>query len=310
MDAEKINKSTKLNISNVNFPVAFMFEPEQYRKTTKLNLPNYQDPREVLKYNINQLRTAAEGIILGNSQKPLDIRTALLALGVNGKIIYNPLYQSYNSMSSFRLGESDDPGKTAVKYIIEPCEKEMRRPNAAEFSADWTRKPHFNIPKPIQWLVKDPSIPGHIRTELEKRPNYLTEITRETLNAGDFCFDFKLQPFVDHKNTPVEDPSVLWVSSEDERSYWSGLAKNIPESSLRPAAIEVRKVSEPITVAKLNLTKTLVSNDVCEDLQFTVWENVPDVHKPLGVSNRMRWFAYRASFDTRSSLNQSSAPRK
>jgi hypothetical protein len=304
--AAEMNEATVFNMANVDFPVAFMFDPVQYRKTIELTSPDFEAVRADLGYDLSQLRVAAEALLLGNDDNGFDLRTVLLALAVNGKIIYNPLFQRYNSMSVFRLGTQDDPEKTAVKYLLEPCERELQRRSerGTDAWAEWTRKPHFQLPGFLD-VLPDLGIPLLVQFDLDDRPDYLAEHARETLDGGDFCFQLRVQPFVDEANTPVEDPTVTWISSEDDRERLDFAASIVPASIIEPTPVDFddRAVSDPIKVAEIVIHRQEVDTLTCEDLSFSVWDNVPVAHKPMGIANRMRWFAYRDSKHNRDEIN-------
>ena len=305
--APDMNDQTVLNLANVDFPVAFMFDPVQYRRTIELTSPDFDDVRADIGYDLSQLRVGAEALLLGNEDNGLDLRTLLLALGVNGKIIYNPLFQRYNSMSVFRLGSQDDPDKTAVKYLLEPCERELDRrfDQGTDAWAEWTREPHFQLPGFLD-VLPDLDIPLLVQLDLDDRPDYLAEHARQTLDDGDFCFQLQVQPFIDETNTPVEDPTVYWLNSEEDRERFSFAGRIVPESIIEPTPVDFaeREVSNPVKVAEVTVRRSELEAATCEDLSFSVWDNVPQAHKPMGIANRMRWFAYRNSKENRDSINQ------
>lgn len=102
----------------------------------------------------------------------------------------------------------------------------------------------------------------------EHKDHYLREKLAEALKAGDVCFDFCIQLFVDEKRTPIEDAYIEWKESD----------------------------SPPIEIAQLIIPKQMIDSqlqDEIEHISFTPW-NTKDF-TPLGLINLARKKVYDAS---------------
>jgi catalase len=137
-------------------------------------------------------------------------------------------------------------GNTAVKYSAIPCEK----------------------PQSIY-----PENPGD---------NYLSENLAKHLESRDACFKFAVQPYVNDRSTPVEDPMVEWKESDSPFT-------------------EVATIQIP--VQKFNSNE---QQQFCENLSFTPWHSLPE-HRPLGNLNRARKKVYEAT--SRKRHLENNAPR-
>jgi hypothetical protein len=98
------------------------------------------------------------------------------------------------------------------------------------------------------------------------RPNFLREEMQAELN-GEGCFELVVQPQVEGKNMPVEDPTVLW--SERDSPFVKVATVTVP-----PQEFETER-----------------QNDFCESLSFSPWHALP-AHRPIGGLNRVRKAVY------------------
>lgn len=170
------------------------------------------------------------GGLLGKVRIPfaLGFRGSRIALHMVGKRIANPLQTRYWSMVPYQLGTG--AGRQAVKYSVRSCT-----------------------------AVRDPmpAKPG---------PDYLREAMRTTLQRGDACLEFLVQPRTSDA-----------MSVEDAMTEW-------PE-----AQAPFYPVARIVVPAQVFDTPT--QNQFCENLSFTPWHALP-AHKPLGVTNRLRKVIY------------------
>ncbi|NBW81933.1 catalase, partial [bacterium] len=97
--------------------------------------------------------------------------------------------------------------------------------------------------------------------------NYLSENLAKHLESREACFRFAVQPYVDDKSTPVENPMVEWKESVS------------PFTEVATIQIPVQKFNAP------------EQQEFCENLSFTPWHSLPE-HKPLGNLNRARKKVY------------------
>jgi hypothetical protein len=113
IDPVDINRKGLLDILTINFPIFFINSPPVYAQVNEafLKLTDNEDA------HIEHLLSDFKAIF----RSGMNAWERELALNVNGSIIYNPLYQKYYSMVPSRLGKRNDPDRTAVKYLWEPC---------------------------------------------------------------------------------------------------------------------------------------------------------------------------------------------
>ena len=100
-----------------------------------------------------------------------------------------------------------------------------------------------------------------------RRPDFLREEMRAELQKGPACFDLMVQPQVQGKNMPIEDPTVLW--SERDSPFVPVARVTVPQQEF----------------------DTPQQNAFCEQLSFSPWHAVPDL-RPLGGLNRVRKAVY------------------
>ena len=102
-------------------------------------------------------------------------------------ISFQPLQtNTYWSRTSYKFGDS------SIRYLLRPSEG-MKVLSAAE------------------------QLSGVLRSLLQGAPqkeDYLREKLKEGLRAGEVCFDFCIQLFVDEKKTPIEDAFIEWKESD------------------------------------------------------------------------------------------------
>jgi hypothetical protein len=347
MTAREIEEATLLNMANINFPVTFMFNPHQYNAIIHSVAPD-PDATVVPETLLQRIAARFENrefdllirAALGEEGFDLtdpDVRTVLLLVAMNGKLILNPLFQEYHSMSAYRLGgEAHGPRDAlAVKYLLRP---EPGQPDEDLYTRDWTdiARPHLdvedveNCQEEIAAFVQDRRelLPQDQRDRLTPE-EYLRPMGEHYLSERPFSYRFALHRFLSFADTPTEDPTVQWFASEEERDRYgqmwerlradlrqklrlslldsllpenTGLLQSVVEPAARPF-MERAADNPPADVARLTLDRLTDDNrideTVAEQLSFNVWQRVPVLHKPLGRVNRMRHFSYQASLDAR-----------
>ena len=158
----------------------------------------------------------------------LGLRGALIALKTSRKKIANPLQTRYWSTVPYQLGTGLH--RRAVKYSARACTA---------------------IANPL------PNSPG---------PNFLRDALRTTLQDGDACMEFLVQPRTSIELS-VEDSMTEWT--EQEAPFYRVATIHIPRQ-----AFDTRE-----------------QNTFCETLSFNPWHALPE-HRPLGVTNRLRKVIY------------------
>lgn len=158
----------------------------------------------------------------------LGLRGALIALKSSRKKISNPLQTRYWSTVPYQLGTG--PNRQAVKYSVRVCSA----------TAD-----------PL------PDRPG---------PNFLRDALRTTLQIGDACMEFLVQPRTSVELS-VEDSMTEWT--EREAPFYKVATIHIPRQTF----------------------DTPDQNALCEALAFNPWHALPE-HRPLGITNRLRKIVY------------------
>jgi hypothetical protein len=111
--------------------------------------------------------------------------------------------------------------------------------------------------------------------------NYLSENLARHLESRDACFKFAVQPYVNDRVTPVENPMVEWKESDSPFT-------------------EVATIHIPMQ--KFNSDE---QREFCENLSFTPWHSLPE-HRPLGNLNRARKKVYEATSRKRHLENNAS----
>ena len=151
-----------------------------------------------------------------------------IALETRNSKISNPLQTRYWSMVPYQLGAG--PSRQAVKYSVRAC---------------------TSVADPM------PKEPGH---------DFLRGALRNTLQSGDACMEFLVQPRTsDHMD--VEDSRIEW--KEAQAPFYKIASIRIPQQ----------------------VFDTPEQNAFCENLSFTPWHALPE-HQPLGVTNRLRKIIY------------------
>ncbi len=173
---------------------------------------------------------------------PFDLgaKGTLIALKTRHSIISNPLQTRYWSMVPYQLGTG--PERQAVKYSARACSS----------AAD-----------PV------PKHPAH---------DYLREALRGTLQTGDACMEFLVQPRTSD-SMDVEDSRIEWT--EVQAPFYKVATIRIPAQTF----------------------DTPQQNAFCENLSFTPWHALPE-HKSLGVTNRMRKVIYDHISRVRHEMNE------
>ncbi len=117
----------------------------------------------------------------------------------------------------------------------------------------------------------------------QQQPNFLRLALKQQLNDGDVCMQFSVQLQKADKHMPIEDPSILWQTSE----------------------------SRFIPIAQLILPKqdfdSVEQLAFCEQLSFSPWHSL-EAHRPIGVLNRVRKIVYAASSAFRHQQNNTQIP--
>lgn len=152
---------------------------------------------------------------------------------IRGKKIPNMLAIRYWSTTPYRLGDA------AVKYSARPCADAEGR------------------------------LPAHVPNAVPENPadDYLRRTMVQQLQSGGACFEFLVQPQVDPRAQPIEDPAVEW-----------------------------NEAAAPFTaVARIEISDqsfdTPAQHAFCENLTFNPWNSLEE-HRPLGGINRVRKRAY------------------
>jgi hypothetical protein len=131
-------------------------------------------------------------------------------------------------MVPYQLGTG--PGRQAVKYSVRACS---------------------SVADPM------PKEPGH---------DFLRDALRNTLQNGDACMEFLVQPSTSDR-MDVEDSRIEW--KEAQAPFYKIARIRIPQQ----------------------VFDTPEQNAFCENLSFTPWHALPE-HNPLGVTNRLRKIIY------------------
>jgi hypothetical protein len=161
---------------------------------------------------------------------PFDLgaKGTLIAVETRNSRISNPLQARYWSMVPYQLGT--DAARQAVKYSARACS---------------------SVADPM------PKEPGH---------DFLRDALRNTLQSGDACMEFLVQPRTSN-SMDVEDSRTEW--KEAQAPFFKVATIRIPQQTF----------------------DTPKQNEFCENLSFTPWHALPE-HKPLGVTNRLRKVIY------------------
>jgi hypothetical protein len=183
-----------------------------------------------------------------SSTSYLDKLTIPFALGLKGSLIAwetgrstiaNPLETRYWSMVPYQLGL--DAEHQAVKYSVKPC------------------------------TTGSDSIPHNPGAD------YLRDALRTSLQAGDACMMFLVQPRTSSRMN-VEDSMTEW--KESAAPFYQVATITIPRQRF----------------------DTPEQNTFCENLSFTPWHSLPE-HRPLGVTNRLRKIVYDRISQVRHDMN-------
>ena len=160
-------------------------------------------------------------------------------LKINSKKISNPLQTRYWTPVPYQLGIG--PDRQVIKFSARPCS---------------TATDPF------------PKTPG---------PNFLREAMKNTLNKGDACMEFLIQPRTSAK-LDVEDAIDEW--RETDAPFYKVATIRIP-----------RQVFD-----------TPEQQAFCENLSYTPWHALPE-HRPLGGINRIRKVIYERISLVRHEMN-------
>jgi hypothetical protein len=163
-----------------------------------------------------------------------------IALETRSSRISNPLQTRYWSMVAYQLGTG--VGRQAVKYSARGCSATT---------------------DPL------PSKPEH---------DFLRGAIRSTLDAGDACMEFLVQPRTSN-DMDVEDSRTEW--KEEKAPFY-------PVATIRILG---------------QVFDTPAQDEFCENLSFTPWHALPE-HKPLGVTNRLRKIIYDHISRVRHEMNE------
>jgi hypothetical protein len=311
IDPDQINRNGILDIVTINYPVFFTINPDAYARVNRAFFGGVRHEDSVLRSFLAFLWT---GIVL---VPILGLRDAGAALRVNGAVIHNPLFQSYWSMAPSRLGSRAANHVSAVKYKWEPFYSDQRgKQLLAENNPAWADRRDFGFPL-VGWIRQLRAIPGSIRSD----PDHLRAMIAQTLDPKNYGpgqspvpirFALRVQKFIDHENTPIENSSAIWLEHEDQRQLFG---QQIPRAE--PSSIWKREIAPLHTIAILTIfpvPSALIAgghthNDTfIEDLSFNPWNNVPDQHRPLGIVQRMKRRVYAGSRRARFAANAIANP--
>ncbi|OTG83647.1 catalase family protein [Acinetobacter sp. ANC 4648] len=168
----------------------------------------------------------------------LGAKGTFIALNLNTQIS-NPLQTRYWSMVPYQLGIG--PDRQAVKYSVRSCSAKTA---------------------PI------PKKPSH---------DFLRDVLRESLQKGDACMEFLVQPRTSNK-LAIEDSMTEW--KESQAPFYQVATIRIPQQ----------------------VFDTPDQNKFCENLSFTPWHALPE-HRPLGSVNRLRKVIYDRISRVRHEMN-------
>lgn len=158
----------------------------------------------------------------------LGFRGSLIALKTSRTVISHPLQARYWSTVPYQLGSGS--GRQAVKYSVRACSTTV-----------------------------DP-LPSQPST------NFLRDRLRATLQDGDACLEFLVQPRTS-SGMSVEDSMTEW--REQDAPFHKVATLHIPRQTF----------------------DTPEQNAFCEALSFNPWHALPE-HRPLGITNRLRKVIY------------------
>jgi hypothetical protein len=290
--ATELNNSGLLDILTINFPTFFVDDPLVYAKVNKYFLANKKNILTSKKLN-EVLSVFAGG--MNNYEK-------LLALRVNGSVIENPLFQQWFSMAPSRLGEFEDKDRTAVKYMMEPCDI-SNKGNSNDWPSwsTWEKGRDYQTPG-----LRTIKIPSNTRKAMKANRNYLEDKVSKTLSKKNFCVNLFIQPYISEFDTPIEDSTVIWHWNKKQKEDW------LSDLLAKPFYKKKRESDKRKVVQRVNAGRIIVKADdkskhastTCEDLSFNPWNNVPSAHKPLGIIQRVKRAAYNASRSTRHRVNE------
>ena len=169
----------------------------------------------------------------------------IIAVFLAPVISFKPLQMNeYWSRTAYKFGES------AIRLLIRP----------AAGTKMWSTGEQFA---------------GVVRSLMQggkQKDHYLRERLRDALKAGDVCFDFCIQLYVDEKRTPIEDAYIEWKESD----------------------------SPPIPMATLVIPKQDLDVQLAQDMEqmaFNPWNT--NEFTPLGLINLARKKVYDASASNR-----------
>lgn len=158
-----------------------------------------------------------------------------------------------------------------------------------------TRQPARN-PLNIRYFTMTPLLCGSVPVKASSRPlpplsphvgaegaHFLRANMAAHLAGTPARFEFMLQPQVDPKRQPVEDPRMVW--DEDEAPFVPVALIEIPPQRF----------------------DTAERDSFGENLSFTPWHCLPE-HRPIGGINRVRRTVYEAISHLRHEINK--APRE
>lgn len=104
----------------------------------------------------------------------------------------------------------------------------------------------------------------------ERNPNYLSTALARGLRERGACFEVWVQPNLDPKRNPTEDPRLEW------------------DEAVSPFLHAAR-----LTIEKQTGITTPEMNAFCENLSFNPWHTIPEL-RPMGQINRIRKATYDA----------------
>lgn len=138
-------------------------------------------------------------------------------------------------------------------------------------------------PHNIKFMMRACGETGVTKADANQNHDFLRKKLANELANDNACMAFFVQRQDAGKSMPIEDPSVLWKTSD---------APFVPV-----ATIQILKQT----------FDTPEQQQFCEDLSFSPW-NALAAHRPIGALNRARRLVYQASANYRHQVNGTQTP--
>jgi hypothetical protein len=149
-----------------------------------------------------------------------------------------------------------------------------RRVDSLALEAYWSRGAIlWGTAGPVRYLLRPaedmPKAPEASRTD----PDYLHREIADRLRKGEIRFHLLLQPYVDEKQTPIEDGAVEWKES---------------------ISVPIQAATLTIPQQDIDAAETRTAERLIDEQAFNPWNTTEDF-RPLGNINRARKAVYAAS---------------